>query len=104
MTAYVEGKIPSPQRRGSNSRPTSTQVKATWAYDVSLANQISTIIKPYQAPIPCKLQFNYSVINLETNFSSNNNNNTNYKHVKKIQLKRLELQQVDSLNMQNSRI
>jgi hypothetical protein len=39
---------------------------------VSLANQISPLIKPYQAlipPIPCKFQSNYPVINLETRFS-----------------------------------
>jgi hypothetical protein len=67
----LRGKSLRPQRRGSNLWPTSAQVKATWAFDVSLAIQISILIKPYQAPIspiPCKLQFNYSVINPETGY------------------------------------
>jgi hypothetical protein len=61
----------SPQKRESKLRPTSTHTKATWASDVSFANQIYPLIKPYQAPIPpipCKLYYNYSVINIEIGF------------------------------------
>ena len=58
----------SSQRRGNNSWPTSAQVKAIWASELSLANHISVLIKPYEIPIPYKLQFNYPVISPETGF------------------------------------
>jgi hypothetical protein len=61
------------QREGEGKlKHTSAHVQATWTFDVPLANQIFTIIKSYQVPIspnPCKLQFNYLVINPETDFS-----------------------------------
>jgi hypothetical protein len=78
-------KNPSPQRRGSKPRPTSTHTKATWAFDVSLANQIPPFIKSYQAPItsiPYKLHFNYSVIKSEIDFSPTTT--TNHSYMKKI--------------------
>jgi hypothetical protein len=45
--AYYEGKEPEFPKEGKQLMATSAQVKATWAFDVSLANQIPLFIKPY---------------------------------------------------------
>jgi hypothetical protein len=72
VTAYAEGKESKSLKKGKQGTAQFTHTKATWTSDVSLTNQISSLIKSYQAtipPIPCKLHFNYSVINPKTNFS-----------------------------------
>jgi hypothetical protein len=79
LRAYAKCLLESPnsQRRGNNPWPISAQVKAIWASEMSLANHISILIKPYEAPFPYKLQFNYPVISLETGFYSTTTQITN---------------------------